>query len=455
MKHLTMLFVMLLSLPSVLFSQADITVSTGGRLTLSSGTVLSTGGDIINNGTVTANSGSTINLTGTGAQQLSGTTSLVNLTKNGGGTLTLGNNLTVSGTLTLTNGIVAVGNNTLTLTGTLSGGSATSYISTTGTGFLKRNVAATNVLFPVGNGTYNPVTLNNSGTADNFSVRVKNTFDNAPLGTAVVNKQWTINEDVAGGSNVTVTLQWNAADEHASFVRGSNVVMGRFNGTIWTSSSIIPVSGSNPYTLTNSGYTSFSPFAVGNEGTLPVTLSSFTSLVQGRNVQLNWSTVTEQNNSGFEIERKKTESETWTKLGFVNGSGTTNEPRFYKFNDIGLNTGEYSYRMKQVDYNGNYEYHNLTSEIVIGTPTEFAMSQNYPNPFNPSTKIQYQIPESRMVSLKVYDILGKEVASLVNEIKEAGYHIVDFNAVNISAGIYFYKINTGSFQKIMKLVIVK
>ncbi|MBS1513790.1 MAG: T9SS type A sorting domain-containing protein [Bacteroidetes bacterium] len=187
---------------------------------------------------------------------------------------------------------------------------------------------------------------------------------------------------------------------------------------------------------------------------LPVELASFTASINERNVTLNWSTSQELNNKGFEIERKAMNG-AWYKIGFAEGYGTSNLSHNYSFTDNGLNTGRYSYRLKQIDYNGNYKYYGLHNEVVIGVPNKFALMQNYPNPFNPSTVVSFQLPITGFVSLKVYDISGREVSSLVNEMKEAGYYSVNFNAAGISSGTYFYKLTTDKFSDVKKMVVVK
>lgn len=187
---------------------------------------------------------------------------------------------------------------------------------------------------------------------------------------------------------------------------------------------------------------------------LPVELASFTSSVDIKNVILNWSTVMEQNNSGFDIERKFS-NEVWKKISFVQGNGTTNQVQNYFYTDNNLNTGNYNYRLKQIDYNGNYKYYDLQNEVVIGVPVKFALMQNYPNPFNPVSIINYQLAINSFVSLKIYDMSGREVASLVNEVKDAGYYSVQFDAKNLSSGTYFYRLSTDKFSDVKKMVLVK
>ncbi len=192
-------------------------------------------------------------------------------------------------------------------------------------------------------------------------------------------------------------------------------------------------------------------------GTLPVELSSFNSTVTNNNVSLKWTTSSELNNSGFDIERRSSEVNTgWSKIGYAEGYGNSNETKSYSFNDNSLNTGKYSYRLKQIDFNGNFEYFDLQNEIIIGVPTRFELSQNYPNPFNPSTKINFSVPVDSKVSLKIYDISGKLVSTLLNnEFKTANYYTVDFNGVNLSSGTYFYSLQSGDNIDTKKMVLIK
>jgi hypothetical protein len=193
---------------------------------------------------------------------------------------------------------------------------------------------------------------------------------------------------------------------------------------------------------------------------LPVELSSFTSNIITRDVKLNWTTASENNNAGFEILRSaQNDNGSWTKVGYVTGNGTKTTPTNYSFEDKNLNTGKYNYRLKQIDYNGNFEYFNLAGEVEIGVPKKFDISQNYPNPFNPTAKIDFDLPFDSKVSMKLYDISGREVMTLVNEQKSAGYYTVQMNGNNLSSGMYFYRIIAeGNGQKYVmtkKAVLIK
>ncbi|MBK8552938.1 MAG: T9SS type A sorting domain-containing protein [Ignavibacteria bacterium] len=195
-----------------------------------------------------------------------------------------------------------------------------------------------------------------------------------------------------------------------------------------------------------------------NNTTLPVELASFTSAVNKRNVTLNWATASESNNSGFSIERSDVRGQTstvWTKIGSVTGNGTTTTPQSYSYTDRNLASGNYNYRLKQTDFNGNFEYFNLSNEVVVGIPASYDLSQNYPNPFNPTTNINYEIPFDGKVSLKIFDMSGKEVASLVNEVKTAGYYTYNFNASSLSSGVYFYSLSANNFTATKKMMLLK
>ena len=186
---------------------------------------------------------------------------------------------------------------------------------------------------------------------------------------------------------------------------------------------------------------------------VPVELTSFSAATQNNGVMLNWTTATEINNSGFEVERKQ-ENTNWNKVAFVNGNGTTTSEQRYSYFDKNLTSGKYLYRLKQIDFDGTFSYSNEI-EVDFAVVTKFELTQNYPNPFNPATTISFSLPKSGYVSLKVYNALAQEVATLVNGVKEAGNHRIDFNAVNLNSGIYFYKLETGDIAQVKKMTLIK
>jgi hypothetical protein len=186
---------------------------------------------------------------------------------------------------------------------------------------------------------------------------------------------------------------------------------------------------------------------------IPVELTSFTANVVEKNVTLNWITATETNNSGFEIQRSLDNSN-FVKIGFLSGAGTTTELTRYSYQDNDLENGMYYYRLKQIDFDGTFSFSDVI-QADVNTKLDFTLYQNYPNPFNPSTTIKYQIPNSSKVLLKVYNILGKEIATLVNETKEAGTHSVNFDASSLASGVYIYKISSNESVQTKRMILVK
>lgn len=192
---------------------------------------------------------------------------------------------------------------------------------------------------------------------------------------------------------------------------------------------------------------------------VPVELVDFTVSNDLDKSFIQWSTASETNNLGFEIERARFNTETadyseFQLIGFVDGNGTTSEYHNYSFLDENLHSGKYEYRLKQVDYNGTYKYSEIVEINIIGV-NNFVLCQNYPNPFNPSTTISYQIPEREYVTIKIFDGIGTEIQTIVNETQNAGVHEVNFDASFLCSGVYLYKIIAGKFQQSKKMLLVK
>jgi len=294
------------------------------------------------------------------------------------------------------------------------------------------------------------------------------------LGGGYSNSYWSILPTGSlTGATYNIALNFGQNEIHTISTPSANTRLAKYNGT-WE---VFSTLGTGTWQseldwaselIRTRGMNSFSSYALTDQGNpLPVELCSFAANVINRQADLLWSTCSEINNSGFEIERRTFNSassdySSWSKIGFVQGNGTTNQQHSYKYSDKKLTTGKYQYRLKQVDFNGNYEYHDLSSpsEVMIGTPIAADLFQNYPNPSNPTAKVDFQIPFSAKVTLKVYDITGKEVASLVDKELDGGFYTADFNGANLSSGVYFYRLvansNDGnSFNKTMKLILVK
>jgi hypothetical protein len=259
-----------------------------------------------------------------------------------------------------------------------------------------------------------------------------------------------------------VTMGGTALASNVYWVIGTSTALGAtssFAGNILAGTTILQNAGAtiDGRALGKTTVTLNGPTA------LPVELTSFTGSANQNEADLRWSTATEVNNYGFEIERSvisnQTSDKNWVKSGFVDGAGTANSPKNYSFTDNNLSTGKYSYRLKQIDRDGSFKY-SQSVEVVIGSvPQEYTLLQNYPNPFNPSTKIDYSLEKSGMVSLKVFNVVGQEVATLVNGQQEAGVHAVSFNTnsatAGLTSGVYFYRLESGSFVATKKLVLMK
>ncbi len=203
-----------------------------------------------------------------------------------------------------------------------------------------------------------------------------------------------------------------------------------------------------------------------NNAPLPVELISFTAFILEGKVTLNWETATEINNYGFEVERqpipnpsqREGNNNIWQKIGFVQGHGNSNSPKSYSFTDASTPAGKVQYRLKQIDFDGKYEYSEEV-EVFIELQANYSLNQNYPNPFNPSTIIRYGLPKESFVKITVYDIIGREIAVLVNGLQNAGYHEVTFDTQSVGGGlptaIYLYKISAGDFIQVKKMIILK
>ena len=200
---------------------------------------------------------------------------------------------------------------------------------------------------------------------------------------------------------------------------------------------------------------------------LPVELASFSAEANEISVILKWQTATEVNNYGFEVERAEDRRQKpedgsqstivkrqWGKVGFVGGHGNSNSIKNYSFKDENISSGKYLYRIKQLDNDGAFKYSDEI-EVEINTPSKFALEQNYPNPFNPSTTISYQLSADSHVLLKVYDVLGKEVKTLVNENKKAGTYVVNFDASGLGSGVFIYKLFAGNYHQERKMIMLK
>lgn len=207
---------------------------------------------------------------------------------------------------------------------------------------------------------------------------------------------------------------------------------------------------------------SFSEFVIGTKGDdlLPVELASFTYTFAEKALLICWSTLSEENNSGFVVEKKAKHSGQWEALGFVRGTGNSSVVNNYSFSDRYSAAGIFNYRLKQIDYNGNFKYYYLASEVNISAPQKFGIKNIYPNPFNPSANIQYDIPFEGFVKINVYDVTGRLVSELINNYQQAGSYKINFNGANFSSGVMYSVIeitnnNGETYKNVHKMILVK
>jgi len=463
--------------------KSDLTLGTPSYWNTSSGAVIDLGSfEISVEGNFTAIAGSTLksghpsgldgNITVTGnkilqanatyefngsAAQVTGALLPASIT----GTLRINNSngVTLSKSTTATNVEIESGNldlddKNLTVTNlTITSPSASKMIIADAGELRKVYTANGSFTFPIGDNTgtleYSPVTINmTSGTYSNAFVSAKVINAKHPNNTSAgnyINRYWTISR--SGITNPVYDIDLFYADGD---VAGNKADLwgGRWSGSSWSPlNSAIPAENK----LSGTGLTSFSDFTGGEADALPVELTSFTARAAGNVVTLNWETATEVDNNGFDVERNSTG--TWQKIGFVEGHGTANSPKYYTFTDKSVTGNKIQYRLRQVDNDGTFEYSNVV-EVELA-PTTFTLDQNYPNPFNPTTMIRFSLPTASVVTLNVYNTLGEKVVTLLNGAMESGYHQVSFDAANLPSGLYLYEIKAGEFSSIKKMVLLK
>ena len=291
-------------------------------------------------------------------------------------------------------------------------------------------------------------------------------------GTVTITKQNPINDPtnltVSVAASGAANLNWN---DNASNETGYRIERKNSNTGIWSQIATVgpnsnaytdnSVMADTPYVYRVAAFNTYTESEYSQEAAyktlIPVELISFDYALNENGIRLNWVTATEKNNKCFEIDRKL-ENSGWVKIGIVPGSGTTTEKSYYRFTDGLKNvslTGAIKYRLKQIDFDGTVGY---SQEIEVDAGkilSGYSISQNFPNPFNPVTTIDYQLPVSGFVVLRVYDIRGNEVNTLVKEYKPAGRYSINFDASSLSSGVYLYRLQAGLFNSTKKLVVLK
>jgi hypothetical protein len=422
------------------------TLGLNGSLTFSGGATL-TGGTT-----------SSIIAGGTGANLTLPALTLYSLTVNRGNGVTLSADMNIANNVTFLNGVLTTGTNKVNYQTTANTPVETNSSYTNGISVMLARNAGTGSLYFLN--CYIAAGADNLGNVT--ITRYTGTQGIIIVGAnSSIKSMWNVvpvNQPVSGRN---ITYEWLPVfDNGHAFGPGVRAQMftSTNNGTSW--SAVGNYADPTGYSTTLRGITAtithFSQWTIsGEDAPLPVTLSAFTAVSGGRDVQLHWATESEINNEGFNIEKTISGLNNWAATGFVKGSGTKSTPTNYSFTDKNLESGTYQYRLKQIDNNGNYQYFTLSTVIEISLPSKFTLLQNYPNPFNPSTKIDFSLPNDAVVNLKIYDITGREVAVILNELRKAGYYSVTFDASKLSSGVYFYKIAAGDFSDIKRMVLVK
>ena len=285
-----------------------------------------------------------------------------------------------------------------------------------------------------------------TATNQPFSVCVKDIDNDGIPDVAVSNGS-------SGANTVSVFFNKTVANDtipafatRQDFTAGTTprcVLVGDFNGDL-----------KPDLAVANNGDNTVTVFVNKMNISLPVELVSFSAILKGNTVDLNWKTATETNNSGFNIERS-VDNSAWQTVAFVAGKGNCSVISNYTYSDKLTNLStNYYYRLKQIDYDGTYKYTNVALINVVN-PLKYELIQNYPNPFNPSTTISYSVPEASNVKLIVYNTLGEQVKVLTNGFKNAGNYVVNFDAGNLSSGIYFYRLDAGKYCQVKKMILAK
>jgi hypothetical protein len=425
-----------------------VTLNAQTNLKLQNGTNIKITGDVdlvfyntkfTNNGTFIANDG-TVSITGNATQEnaaIEGTseTDFFNLTINkSSNDAEINQNISVQNSITLINGNLELNNHNLTLNGNYTLHNS-HYFLTSGTGSLKREITngATKV-FPIGNGTYTPMTIQNDGTADVFSVRctpevLENGISGNAITTNVVDRTWFIEEAVAGGSDLTLTAQWNASDELTSFDR-TQCYISHYTGSGWNGNVPSAAVGSDPYSLSRSSITSLSPFAVGSSGALPIELIDFYAFREGENVKLEWTTATEINSDVFEIEHSN-DGISFQKIGEVRAATFSNSALNYDFLHQNPVDGINYYRLKMRDLDGSFEYSDIRSVDLTNFQNLSNLVTIYPNPTSDILNIRFS-DNFEEGSVEMYNELGKKV--LERSLNHPSKNTISVQ--NLPAGIY-------------------
>ena len=286
-------------------------------------------------------------------------------------------------------------------------------------------------------------------------------------GNTGISHSWTITSTNPPSMGRLLTFSWLSSEDNGNLLTEAQVWKSTDGATTWfTVGSQQNATGSDPREIAVN-VTSFSDWTVsGGDTPIPIQLASFTATPTSEGyVLLEWMTLSETNNYGFEVQRRPESEPQYETLAnsFIPGHGTTLEPHYYSYTDNTVTLGQWWYRLKQIDLDGTIHYTDGIQVDVLTNvegeeqplPTAFALEQNYPNPFNPSTQIQFALSKESHVKLEIYNALGERIATLVDETRQVGYYSERFDASNLASGLYFYRIQAGDFVDTKKLLLLK
>jgi hypothetical protein len=368
---------------------------------------------------------------------------------------------TAAGTLTLktASGKITLGAHDLTA-GSIVGGDNSSYAIATGTGQLKKSVSATgSFTLPVGDANiYSPATIDvTAGSFSSAAFGIKVTNSKHPQNSSTtdyINRYWTVTHTGITGVSYNPTFLFNFSADLPSG-NDASLYGGAYNGASWTRMNLAAINADPAYDEFSGTGFSATPldFTAGEMNAMPVELTSFIVSPQRMKASLLWTTATEMNNYGFEVEKKS--GDTWNKIAFVPGNGTTNIEHTYSYVDANV-SGKVQYRLKQIDQNGRFVYTTAVEAVVTLTAEDYALSGNFPNPFNPSTKFSFAFRSSEHATVTVYNVIGQQVAVLFNDVAAANQlYTMTFDARNLPSGIYFYALHSASRNEVKKMLLVK
>ncbi|MFI5406381.1 MAG: T9SS type A sorting domain-containing protein [Nitrososphaerales archaeon] len=404
-------------------------------------------------GTITLSSDANYTFNGN-IPQVTGTmlpSTVNNMGINNSSGVTLVSGVTVNGDLTLTNGDLHLNGHYIDLdyTGTLIETAGNTVTDPTGSISATRDLNAPNGVNLGGLGAMF------TSTENLFTISVSRRHSPAiGNGNQGILRQFMI--DFVVGP-ITTSLRFFYDESELNGIPEANLTLFNsplgFNNTWSPAGGVLNTSGNYLELLNLPSLTPYWTFADINNP-LPVELVSFTAELIKSKIVLDWTTATETNNSGWNIERKLSDQQ-WQRIGFVEGKGNSTSTQQYSFTDRDLNSGNHQYRLQQIDYDGTTNYSEVVEVDVTIVPDRFALYQNYPNPFNPSTTIKFDVPFSAFVSLSIYNSIGEKVGTVINEQMEAGVHSIRFDASNLSSGIYIYRLTADNQVFANKMLLIK